>query len=134
MSLNVFLKTPKCPICENNISLGEKIVGKALNKFNLNFIREYGIEDCKYINTLRFDFGVIKDDVLLCLIEYDGESHYFPLYDNKEIKHFIQVRERDKTKNEYCEENNIPLIRIPFWELNDIEKYLKKRLKNINII
>lgn len=134
MSLNAFLKTPKCPICEKGISLGEKIVGKILNKFNLDFKREYSIDECKSTNTLRFDFGIIKDSMLLCLIEYDGEGHYFPLYDNEGTRNLVQVRERDKIKNKYCIDNNIFLIRIPFWELNNVEKYLKKELKKINII
>lgn len=30
----------------------------------------------------------------------------------------------DKIKEKYCEDNNIKLITIPYWEKNNIEKYL----------
>ena len=32
-------------------------------------------------------------------------------------------------KTQYCNDNNIKLIRIPYWDFNNIEKILKKELK-----
>lgn len=34
----------------------------------------------------------------------------------------------DKIKTDYCNNNNIPLIRIPYWERPNIERYLKNKL------
>ena len=31
-------------------------------------------------------------------------------------------------KRKYCEENNIKLIEIPYWKLNNIEKILEEAL------
>lgn len=133
LSPNVFMKTPKCPICEGNISLGEKRVGDILKKYKIPFEREYIFKECKHIYSLRFDFAVFKNadkKRLNYLIEYDGEHHYFPMYGIERLK---SNQERDLCKNTYCKDNNIILIRIPYWEFDNIEKFLRKELKKNNI-
>ena len=35
---------------------------------------------------------------------------------------------RDKIKDDYCVKNNIKLIRIPYWEINNIETILINKL------
>ena len=35
---------------------------------------------------------------------------------------------RDTIKNDYCKKNNINLIRIPYWEFDNIEKILNREL------
>ncbi|MCB2315620.1 hypothetical protein [Clostridium tagluense] len=39
-----------------------------------------------------------------------------------------QQQLHDKIKNNYCKDNNINLIRIPYWEKNNIEQILKSAL------
>ena len=34
------------------------------------------------------------------------------------------IQYHDKIKNDYCKKNNIPLIRIPYWEKNNLEEFL----------
>lgn len=34
----------------------------------------------------------------------------------------------DKIKNEYCKSHNIDIIRIPYWDGNDIEKIISTKL------
>jgi len=69
-----------------------------------------------------------------CLIEFDGKQHYIPesFDSNKTQKHknqnFIDLTIKDDIKTNYCKEKNIKLIRIPFWELNNIEKILQTEL------
>ena len=62
---------------------------------------------------------------MIILIEFDGEQHFEPVeYFGGEEKFLIQ-KERDKRKNKYCEENNIPLLRIPYLDYQQIDmKYL----------
>lgn len=48
------------------------------------------------------------DNKLICLIEYDGGFH----------DHHEAIIKYDKIKNEYCEKNNIPLLRIHHTEKN----------------
>lgn len=35
---------------------------------------------------------------------------------------------RDNIKTEYCKDNNITLIRIPYWDFNNIENILKEKV------
>lgn len=41
---------------------------------------------------------------------------------------FLKVKENDKIKDEYCKNNNIKLIRIPYWEFNNIESILQQQI------
>ena len=36
---------------------------------------------------------------------------------------------RDEIKTQYCKENNIKLIRIPYWEFDNIEEILNRELE-----
>ena len=40
----------------------------------------------------------------------------------------------DAIKNAYCEDHNIKLIRIPYWELNNVESILNNNLNIENIL
>lgn len=58
------------------------------------------------------------------LIEYDGVQHFKYRkntggWNNEE--NFNRTVKRDSYKNHWCLENNIPLIRIPYTHLKDIE-------------
>lgn len=73
-------------------------------------------------------FDIFVEKLNLC-IEFDGPQHFksTPLYGGKsELEKTIF---RDNIKNEYCKQNNIPLIRIKYNE--DIENILNERLKNL---
>lgn len=73
---------------------------------------EKTFDNCKYPTTgakPKFDFYIENK----YLIEYDGEQHF---KDNSfGIQGSLKIQqERDKYKNHWCKENNIPLIRIPY--------------------
>lgn len=81
---------------------------------------------------LRYDSAVYYEDNLLFIAEFDGNQHYNPnFYINREkseeigLEKFKQLQENDITKNEYCEKNNIPLIRITEDDIKK-EHYKKK--------
>ncbi len=63
-------------------------------------------------------------DFNIC-IEFDGEFHYKPLMG---IDEFAKGYVRDEIKNKYCAENNIYLIRIPYWEKENLEKIILNEL------
>lgn len=128
---NAFMKTPKCKICEKNISMNEKRIKNCLIKNKVKFEREYSIDGCKNINLLKFDFVIFKKDKIMCLIEYDGEHHYYPVFGDES---FVRIKIADKTKNKFCEENNIPLIRIPFWKNEKLEEVLLSEIRALGII
>jgi hypothetical protein len=130
---NAFLKNPKCPICQADRSMGEKYVIDFLNKNNINFIREYRFEDCRNIYPLAFDFALFKEDELVCLVEFDGAHHYLPLEVFGGFESFIENKKKDKIKNDYCKKNNIKIIRIPFWEIDNIPGYFKKAIRKLKL-
>lgn len=112
-----------CPSCSK--SKGEKRIAELLKEWGYNFTIEKTYPDLKDINLLRFDFYL--DDFRL-LIEYDGEYHYGPVYTSSDLRDMAQKDtdyrvqvEHDQMKNEYCLKNNIPLLRIPYWEFKNID-------------
>ena len=45
----------------------------------------------------------------------------------------VSVQYHDKLKNKYCKKNNIPLIRIPYWQFDKIEQILDKWLNKYGL-
>ena len=111
----------ECSKDENFSSKGEKIIRDILLKNNINFEEQKTFETCRFLNTkakARFDFYLPNDNLL---IEYDGEQHFkYRSYGWNDFEHFKQTQYRDKFKNQWCKENNIPLIRIPYTQLNNL--------------
>lgn len=101
-------------------SKGVRRIKNILNENNIPYVTEKTFPDCKspVTNaTLRFDFYLPNENIL---IEYDGEQH-FKEDTNNFFKDSLAERQlRDNIKNQYCKEHNIPLIRIPYWKLDDI--------------
>ncbi|MDM0587711.1 hypothetical protein QTH25_13120 [Clostridium perfringens] len=127
---NSLKKNKSCPVCKE--SKGEKAIREYLEKNNIIFKQEYKFEDCRYKYVLPFDFYISSKN--LC-IEFDGRQHFESNDFFGGEKSFKDTKIRDKIKNNYCKDNNIKLIRIPYWELDSIEKILDKefkRLKEIN--
>lgn len=121
--------TQTCGMCINR-SLQEEKIANILQSLNIEFIQEKTFEDCINPETqrkLRFDFYLPKQNIL---IEYDGEQHFY--YNEMFTKeNFIKTQKRDKIKNQYCLNNNIRLIRIPYTEKNYISKeYLINLITN----
>jgi hypothetical protein len=106
-----------CPKCSTR-SKGEEIIEKFLIENNIDYNTQQTFKNCKYKNLLRFDFYLIKYNIC---IEYDGELHH------KSIKYFggdNTLKEniiKDNIKNNYCENNNIKLLRIKYTD-NIIDK------------
>lgn len=114
-----------CEKCSIRKSKGEKIISALLDANNIKYQKEYSFENCRFIDTNRpaiFDFYVDNK----YLIEYDGEQHFTPQRFNNNISKeeaiiiFNKTKEHDKYKNEWCKENNIPLIRIPFTHFDNL--------------
>ena len=80
---------------------------------------------------LPFDFYIPSLNIA---IEYDGEDHYMFVFRGKgdtyekAFNRFIGTKVRDTIKTMYCKENNIKLIRIPYWDFDRIEEILEKEL------
>ena len=126
-----FLNGRRCPKCSlERISKSEAKIYNWLNKNNIDFETQYTFEDCKNIKPLKFDFAIFKEGKVEFLIEYDGKFHYEVISSLRSKEDFILQKKRDGIKNQYCKKNNIGLIRIPYWEKNNIEAILNQSLKN----
>ena len=124
---NNFKYGKRCPYCKK--SKGENIIKSILGNLNIDFIPQYKFEDCRDILPLPFDFYLPKYNLV---IEYDGEQHFDinRAFNSNEDK-FWETVVHDAIKNSYCEDNNIDILRIPFWDNKNIEKLIKNKL-NIN--
>lgn len=109
-----------CPKC--NCTRGESRIMNFLNDYNIEYIFQKTFDNLKYKNSLFYDFYLPS---LNTLIEYDGEFHYIDIFNNGT---FEEGKIRDNIKTEYATKNNITLIRIPYWEFNNIENILKTQL------
>lgn len=113
----------RCPKCKN--SKGENEVSRILNQLGVKYINKYKFADCKYKRVLEFDFYLEDYNTV---IEYDGEFHYAVTNRNSK-EDFVLQQKRDMIKNEYCHKNNIKMIRIPYWDFDNIENILHRELK-----
>lgn len=101
-------------------SKGVRKIKDILNANNIYYIQEKRFIDLIFPDTkcqARFDFFVDNKYI----IEYDGRQHFIQgsgIYDNEEK--FIRTQDHDIIKNNYCQEHNIPIIRIPYTELDNI--------------
>ena len=120
-----------CPICKE--SHGEKRIRRFLDKYNIKYIRQYKFDDCKNKRCLPFDFAIFNNDNILFLVEYDGLQHERPYDRFGGEKAFIQIKLHDKIKNDYCDDNNIILIRISHSKRHSTEKILINQLLNLGL-
>lgn len=113
-----------CPNCAT--SKGENLIQNYLHLNNIKGLFQYKFEDCRYKKSMPFDFYL--PDYNLC-IEFDGIQHYVPIkhFGGQENLELIQLK--DSIKTQYCLDNKIELIRIPYWDIDNIESILDKRFK-----
>lgn len=123
-SYDRFKRDRRCRHC--NISKGERKIRKSLTDNSIEFITEYKFKDCKNKFELPFDFYLPNYN--LC-IEYDGEQHYSLDSFSKDLLYLMNLKRRDNIKTKYCKDNNIDLLRIPYWDFDNIESIIKQKLK-----
>lgn len=124
---NLLKRKPPCNYC--NKSLGEGIIGDWLENHHIEYIRECVFDKCIYKENLHYDFYLPNENMA---IEYQGEQHYFPV-NFKGGKHnpteeFKNNQIRDNIKREYCQNHNIKLVEIPYFEKNNIATILSELL------
>lgn len=121
--------------CGCLVSQGEELVSKILTKCGISYLSQYSFKDLQGDSALlRFDFAIFKEEKLYCLIEYQGKQHYqdIPFFGGEEG--FYKQTKYDSLKRKYCEDNNIKLIEIPYWDLDKIdEEYILNLINNKEI-
>lgn len=111
-------------------SSGEIKLTQLLKQANIDFQTQYRIQEFNIC--APFDFAIFNNGKLLGLIEYDGQQHFEPVEFWGGEKQLKNQQERDKNKNDWCKNNNIRLIRIPYTDYDKITvEYLKKYFPEI---
>lgn len=107
-----------CPKCQ--LSAKEQFIYDYLTSIGAIFERSYTFPDCVNRKNLLFDFAILNENrELQMLVEYDGKQHFEPLgYLGGEVK-FKKMCKNDQIKNDYCANNSIPLLRIPYTKTED---------------
>lgn len=111
-------------------SKGEMYIEKVLKDNHILYEKQKIFADFVYNDTKahpRYDFYLPDYNRL---IEFDGEQHFKNKGWNRDLS---QQKERDAIKNNYALFHNISLVRIPYWERDNItldlilgDKYLLK--------
>lgn len=120
-----FMMGRRCPDC--NASHGEEFIRNYLTMNGFEFEREKVFEDCRHKRPLPFDFAVYTkglSDTPCHLIEFDGRQHYQPIQFWGGQEAFEATKLRDSIKDDYCTQRGISLIRIPYFEIDNIPRIL----------
>lgn len=108
----------------------EQITKNTLDNYNVKYEREYTYDNLIGINggLLRFDFYLLNYNIL---IECQGEQHINIAHGWQTKEQFERQQIHDQLKKEYCEKNNIKLIEIWYYDIDNIEDIL---IKELNLI
>ena len=99
------------------MSAGEIAINELLKNNNINYQAQYTFEDCRSPTNhlLRFDFAIFDtNNQLIEVIEYNGLQHYqaVDLFGGEQGFKTLQIH--DNIKQQYCKNNNIKLVIIPY--------------------
>lgn len=140
----------ECPCCKS--SKGEAATEKALLTLEMKFTPQksvkklltmMGVHKDGISGRLSYDFLIHNEDQsVYALIEFQGEHHYRPinfrgskLSERQLQKKFEMVLKRDQIKRDFAKEFDIPLLEIPFSDIDNIEILLIeffKQIKGVN--
>lgn len=132
-----YLTSKDVQSCGCLISTGEANIQRLFQENNIQFKAQKTFNDLinEKGNKYRYDFYLPEYNRL---IEYDGKQHYkYTNHGWNTKENFEKVQQSDKVKNEYALSHNIPLVRIPYWERDNItldillgDKYLIKDMND----
>jgi hypothetical protein len=69
------------------------------------------------------------------MIEFDGIGHYKAIYgstNEEKLENLINTQRNDQIKNDWAKANNIPLLRIPYWDFDKIEELIEAFISESN--
>ena len=103
-----------------------------LNEIHIDHETEFPV----VIDGVRYRFDFYLPDYNL-FIEYDGEQHFKPTeYHGNDFEanmnDLLKRQKYDQIKNKYCEDNNINLLRIPYWEKENVKSIINNHLQRLS--
>lgn len=115
----------KCEDCSNKITIGEKRMYDFFEDNNICYEPQKKFNDLKDRGCLAFD--AYLPNLKICC-EFDGTQHFKPVFGDEKFEY---TKMHDKMKDDYCKQHGIKMIRIPYWETQNMETILKREL-NMN--
>ena len=103
---------------------GENHIKDYLTLRNIKFRPQYTVKSTRK----RYDFCVMNQQKRM-MIEFDGEQHFAPVEHWGGETAYQEQRKTDAEKTLWCENNNIPLLRIRYDQKPLIQDMLKDFLK-----
>lgn len=97
------------------VSVGKLRIGKYLTRHNIKFSVDY---ECK--SNLIFDFAIFNGDNLVYLIEFN-EYEYESIIPK-------DIKKKNKLKEKYCRNNNIPLVKVKYKSNGRIYEILDREI------
>lgn len=121
-----------CPNC--NMSRGERETMKVLDKYCIPYKSQKTFNDLVGVGggLLSYDFYLPSYNLL---IEFQGEQHknvHSGLFGGEE--QFKKQKEHDKRKREYAKQNNIELLEIWYYDIDNIESILLQKFDKLQKI
>lgn len=126
-----YLRNGDTTSCGCITSKNESKIADILTKNHFQFRQQFTFSDLLSPDTnitrdkLMFDFGVLNNNQLAYLIEYDGIQHFTHANNGwNNLESLKKTHRNDLLKNKYCFDHNIPLIRIPYnktYTINDLK-------------
>lgn len=127
VSLNNYMRYEgkKCSHCFHIRSSAEIRIAKFLDENFIKYEREKKFIDCKDKRSLPFDFFLPDYNLI---IEFDGQHHFYQTYTKE---HFEYTVKHDQIKNNFCKSKGINLLRIPYYDGNDIETIITQKINEL---
>lgn len=123
------LKGIGCARCKS--SKGEIKIREWLISKNILFEEQKKFNECVGKNNVKLPFDFYLPAHNIC-IEFDGKQHFELIHRShdiqKNINNFQSIKRNDNIKNNFCVD--IKLIRIPYYEKNNIDTILSKVILN----
>lgn len=124
--LNFTFHNSRCPNC--NESKGEAKIAKYLDDYGMHYERYKKFDGLRYKKPLECDFYLPE---YRTIIEFDGGQHFYPVEHFGGEEAFKEVQIRDEIKNDYAKENNLTMIRVPYWDYENIEEIISSNIKKV---
>lgn len=98
-----------------------------LNRYHINYSKQYRFKECRNKYELPFDFYI--PSMRVC-IDFRGKQNYEPSKYFGGVESYNQLLINNRIKLEYCEEHFIELIIVKYDQIEDIHQILWESLKN----
>jgi hypothetical protein len=119
-------------------SSAEYTIKKLLEELKIEHIYDQSFWGVRDKSLLRFDFILNPYSEFPAVIEFDGEFHYNAIRMGHQTQTqantaLENAKRRDEIKNKYCDENDIFMIRIPYWKQKDLKEIVSEFVRHVSI-